>query len=127
MKTRIIASVFALASTAASAQDVSQTLPTAVDTVAPALAAYATEDLFGSVWTDEALSVRDRALVTFAALVTRHEADMLGRHTELALDAGVTPAELSETITHLAFYTGWGNATAAAEAMAPVYDARRDR
>lgn len=124
MKTQIIASAFALASTAASAQDVARTLPAAADAVAPALAAYAAEDLFGSVWTDETLSIRDRALVTFAALVTRHEADTLDRHTELALDAGVTPEELSETITHLAFYTGWGNATAAAEAMAPVYDAR---
>ncbi|MEI4492756.1 hypothetical protein WAF00_19150 [Mameliella alba] len=28
----------------------------------------------------------------------------------------MTPAELSETITHLAFYIGWGNATAAARA-----------
>lgn len=124
MKTQIIASALAFASTTASAQELARTLPSATDTVAPALSAYATEDLFGAVWTDETLSMRDRALVTFAALVTRYEADALGRHTELALDAGVTPAELSETITHLAFYTGWGNATAAAEAMAPVYDAR---
>ncbi|MEN9061903.1 carboxymuconolactone decarboxylase family protein [Ponticoccus litoralis] len=124
MKTRIIASAFVLASTAASAQDLSRTLPAAADKVAPALAAYARDDLFGAVWTDETLSMRDRALVTFAALVTHHKADTLGWHTELALDAGVTPAELSETITHLAFYTGWGNATAAAEAMAPVYEAR---
>jgi 4-carboxymuconolactone decarboxylase len=124
MKARIIASAFALASTTASAQELARTLPPAVDTVAPALAAYTNQGLFGAVWSDETLSSRDRALVTFAALVTRHEADTLGRHTELALDAGVTPAELSETITHLAFYTGWGNATAAAEAMAPVYDAR---
>lgn len=124
MKTKILASAFALASTAASAQDLARTLPAAVKVVAPALADYTTEALFGSVWADEALSMRDRALVTFAALVTRHEADSIGRHTELALDAGVAPAELSETITHLAFYTGWGNATAAAEAMAPVYEAR---
>ncbi|MBY6158044.1 carboxymuconolactone decarboxylase family protein [Pseudooceanicola nitratireducens] len=124
MKTRIIASALALASTAASAQDLAGTLPASVDKVAPALAVYASEDLFSAVWGDETFSMRDRALVTFAALVTRHEADGLGRHTELALDAGVTPAELSETITHLAFYTGWGNATAAAEAMAPVYEAR---
>ena len=124
MKTRILATAFALAGSAASAQDLSATLPDSVGAVAPALSAYATDDLFTSVWADETLSVRDRALVTFAALVTRHEAGNLATHTELALDAGVTPAELSETITHLAFYTGWGNATAAAEAMAPVYEVR---
>ncbi|WP_420003034.1 carboxymuconolactone decarboxylase family protein [Arenibacterium sp. LLYu02] len=124
MRTPILASAIALVGTTVSAQDLAETLPASVEAVAPAFAAYSTDDLFGSVWTDAKLSMRDRALVTFAALVTRHETGALGRHTELALDAGVTPAELSETITHLAFYTGWGNATAAAEAMAPVYSAR---
>ena len=118
MKTRLIASALALAGTTATAQDLDQTLPGAVDAVAPALSAYAGEDIFGDAWTDASLSMRDRALVTFAALVTRHEAEALGNHTALALDAGVTPAELSETITHLAFYTGLGNATAAATAKA---------
>lgn len=124
MKTYVAASALALMTTGATAQEVSSTLPSAVGAVAPALEAYSTNDLFGSVWAGEELSMRDRALVTFAALMTRHETENLGSYVELALDAGVTPAELSETITHLAFYTGWGNATAAAEAMAPVYEAR---
>ncbi|GGB27992.1 carboxymuconolactone decarboxylase family protein [Allosediminivita pacifica] len=124
MKTRIAASALALMSTAAAAQDAASTLPDAVARVAPALEAYSTEDLVGSVWNGEELSMRDRALVTFAALMTRHETENLGSYVELALDAGVSPAELSETITHLAFYTGWGNATAAAEAMAPIYEER---
>lgn len=124
MKTRLAASALALVTTSAAAQDLADTLPASVGRVAPALETYATDDLFGSVWSDADLSVRDRALVTFAALVTRHETDALGTHAALALDAGVTPAELSEAITHLAFYTGFGNATAAAEAMVPVYDVR---
>lgn len=124
MKTRIAASAIALLGGTASAQDLSSTLPTTVAEVAPALQAYSTEGLFGSVWSSEALSVRDRALVTFSAMVTRGEAAQLKAFTALALDAGVTPAELSETITHLAFYTGWGNAVAATEAMAPVFAAR---
>jgi len=124
MKTHLAASAFALAATTASAQDVATTLPSAVGQVAPALEAYSTDGLIGEVWSGEQMSMRDRALVTFAALMTRHETETLGAHVELALDAGVTPAELSETITHLAFYTGWGNATAAAGAMAPVYEAR---
>ncbi|MBE9640730.1 carboxymuconolactone decarboxylase family protein [Salipiger mangrovisoli] len=124
MKTYVAASALALMTTGATAQELSSTLPSAVGAVAPALEAYSTNDLFGSVWAGEELSMRDRALVTFAALVTRHETETLGSYVELALVAGVTPAELSETITHLAFYTGWGNATAAAEAMAPVFDAR---
>jgi 4-carboxymuconolactone decarboxylase len=31
----------------------------------------------------------------------------------LALDNGVTPREISEIMTHLAFYTGWANAMSA--------------
>ncbi|WP_245188965.1 carboxymuconolactone decarboxylase family protein [Mameliella alba] len=80
--------------------------------------------MFGTVWAGEEPGQRDRALVTFAALMTRHETEDQGAFAALALDADVTPAELSETITHLAFYTGWGNATAAARALAPVFEAR---
>ncbi|WP_108257750.1 carboxymuconolactone decarboxylase family protein [Mangrovicoccus ximenensis] len=124
MKTHLAASALALVTGTAAAQEASSTLPDAVGRVAPALDAYASDNIFGEVWAGEELSMRDRALVTFAALMTRHETENLGSFVELALDAGVTPAELSETITHLAFYTGLGNATAAAEAMAPVYEAR---
>jgi 4-carboxymuconolactone decarboxylase len=42
-----------------------------------------------------------------------------------ALDDGVKPAELSEIITHLAFYAGWSNAMAAVEAARPVYAGRK--
>ncbi|GGF77884.1 hypothetical protein GCM10011319_42720 [Mameliella alba] len=61
----------------------------------PALNAYSNDDLFGTVWAGEELGQRDRALVTFAALMTRHETEDLGAFAALALDAGVTPAELS--------------------------------
>lgn len=124
MKTRLAASAIALFATGATAQDLQSTMPDAIGQVSPALQSYMTDDVFGSVWTDEALSMRDRALVTFAALMTRHEAGNMESHVALALDAGVTPAEISETITHLAFYTGLGNAIAAAEAAAPVFEAR---
>ncbi|SFP41797.1 carboxymuconolactone decarboxylase family protein [Tranquillimonas alkanivorans] len=124
MKTYLAASAMALVATAATAQDAASTLPDAVGQVAPALENYSENALFGDVWQDETLSARDRALVTFAALMSRNETGNLSEHAALALDAGVKPAELSETITHLAFYSGWGNATAAAEAVAPIYEAR---
>ena len=91
MKTLFASSALVLASTGAFAQDVARTLPDSVARVAPALESYATNDLFGSVWNGENLSMRDRALVTFAALMTRHETGNLAAITEVALDAGVTP------------------------------------
>jgi 4-carboxymuconolactone decarboxylase len=39
--------------------------------------------------------------------------DQLRSHMRIARENGVTEAELVETITHLAFYSGWPNAVTA--------------
>src|SRR5260370_18686806 len=43
----------------------------------------------------------------------------------LALDNGVKPSEISEIITHLAFYSGWANAMAAAAVAKDVFADRK--
>lgn len=45
-------------------------------------------------------------------------------YMNLALDNGVKPAEIAEIITHLAFYSGWGNAFAAVGVAKDVFAAR---
>jgi 4-carboxymuconolactone decarboxylase len=40
----------------------------------------------------------------------------------LALEHGVAPREISEIITHLAFYSGWGNAMTAVHVAKDVYE-----
>ena len=92
--------------------------------VAPALDAYATTLLNGNVWRRAELSPRDRSLVTIAALIARTQNDEMPYQITRALENGVTPSEISETITHLAFYSGWGNASAAVAAAAPIFAAR---
>jgi 4-carboxymuconolactone decarboxylase len=42
----------------------------------------------------------------------------------LALDNGVKPREISEIITHLAFYSGWANAMSAVAAATPIFAER---
>ena len=42
----------------------------------------------------------------------------------LALDNGIKPAEISEIITHLAFYTGWANAMDAIPAASGIFKSR---
>ena len=91
---------------------------------APALDKYKDTALLGGVWKRAGLSQRDRSLVTLAALIARNQVNELAFYLGRALDEGVKPAEISETITHLAFYAGWGNATAAAAAAAEVFAAR---
>jgi 4-carboxymuconolactone decarboxylase len=46
------------------------------------------------------------------------------RRIKLALDNGVKPREVSEIITHLAFYSGWANAMSAVAVAKDVF-ARR--
>ncbi|MDF0698554.1 carboxymuconolactone decarboxylase family protein [Rhizobium sp. MC63] len=84
-----------------------------IRSVSPALGRYEKEDVVEGLWTRPQLSVRDRSVVTVAILVARSQTGNLSHYMNLALDNGVTPKELSEIITHLAFYAGWTNATSA--------------
>lgn len=92
--------------------------------VAPALDKYTQERLLGEVWKRPGLSPRDRSIVTLAALIARNQTIALADHLKLALDHDVKPAEISEIITHLAFYAGWANAMAAVAVAKDVFAER---
>ena len=93
--------------------------------MAPALEKYQQGTLFGDVWKRPGLSARDRSIVTFAALIAKNQTIEMADYVNLALDNGVKPAEISEIITHLAFYSGWGNAMAAVAVTKDVFAARK--
>src|SRR3954451_6687399 len=95
-----------------------------VRAVAPALEEYALGTLIGDLWKRPGLSVRDRSIVTLAALITRNQAAEMADYLNLALNNGVKPSEISEIITHLAFYAGWGNAMAATAIAKDAFSAR---
>jgi 4-carboxymuconolactone decarboxylase len=96
----------------------------AIEKVSPALGRYEKEDIIDGLWKRTQLSPRDRAIVTVAILVARSQTAELPHYMKLALDNGVTPKELSEVITHLAFYAGWTNAMAAVSVANDVFIAR---
>jgi 4-carboxymuconolactone decarboxylase len=95
-----------------------------IQTVSPALDKYTQNRLVGEVWKRPGLSPRDRSIVTLAALIGRNQTVALADHLKLALDNGVKPAEISEIITHLAFYSGWANAMAAVAVTKDVFAGR---
>lgn len=95
-----------------------------IRTVAPALEGYAQKFITGDLWKRPGLAPRDRSIVTVAALVARNQTVELPHHLTLALDNGVKPSEISEIITHLAFYTGWANAMSAIPAARDVFRSR---
>lgn len=81
--------------------------------IAPALAGYSEDVLFGQVWENRDLSARDRSLVTVASLITSGSTEQLAFHLGRARQNGVSDKELIETVTHLAFYAGWPKAMSA--------------
>ena len=92
--------------------------------VSPALERYRRETLHANVWKRPQLSPRDRSIVTIAALIARNQTAEQAHYLALALDNGVRPSEISEIITHLAFYAGWGNAMAAVPIAKGVFETR---
>src|SRR5690606_26271055 len=92
--------------------------------IAPGLADLTDDVLYGQVWSDPALSPRDRSLVTVSALVAMNRPDQLRSHLGLALRNGMTQDELIGAITHLAFYAGWPNAVTAVGIARDVFEQR---
>ena len=95
-----------------------------VQSVAPALARFGSEVLTEDLWARNELSRRDRSIVTVAILIARHQPAELKHYVDVALDNGVTAAEISEIVTHLAFYSGWPNAMSAVAVTKDIFIAR---
>ena len=95
-----------------------------VRSVSPALERYTRGPLLEGVWKRNGLSPRDRSVVTVAALIARIQTIEMPYHFALALDNGVKPAELSEIITHLAFYAGWPNAMSGVAVAKEIFHQR---
>jgi 4-carboxymuconolactone decarboxylase len=92
--------------------------------VAPALEKYAHGPLV-ELWKRPGLTPRDRGMITIAALIARNQTIEMPYHFNLALDNGVKPREISEIITHLAFYSGWANAMSAVAVAKDVFAERK--
>ena len=95
-----------------------------VGRVAPVLDKYAQERVLGEVWKRPGLSPRDRSVVTLAALIARNQTIEMPFYLGVALDNGLKPREVSEIITHLAFYAGWANAMSAVTLAKDIFAAR---
>ena len=84
-----------------------------VSSVSPTFGKYTREVLVGDVWERPGLSKHDRCIVTISCLIARNQTAAMPNYFAKALKNGLTPGELSEIITHLAFYSGWPNAVPA--------------
>ncbi|WP_158637985.1 (R)-mandelonitrile lyase [Sphingomonas ginsenosidivorax] len=117
--------ILVLATPVAAQQKRPSVAPKAMQEVAPQLATYTDDVLFGDVWVRSQLSPRDRSMVTLTVLIGTGKSAQLAGHLNRALDNGVTPAEVSGLVTQLAFYTGWPNAVSALAVIAPEFTKRK--
>jgi len=92
--------------------------------VSPALEYYTKGPLLDGLWKRPDLSPRDRSVITVSSLIARIQTIEMPFHFALALDNGVKASELSEIITHLAFYAGWANAMSAVAVAKDIFRQR---
>ncbi len=86
--------------------------------LAPKFAQLTNDVVFGQLWRRADLSVRDRSLVTIAALAGMGDDDQLDLYLRRGVDSGLTREQIAEALTHLGFYAGWSKATKAMTMMA---------
>ena len=101
-----------------------QSAPQALAQIAPKLVEVTNDVLFADIWERPELSPRDRSLITVTTLAALYRTEQLGYHLGVALDNGLSVEELSEAITHLAFYAGWPNAMTAITQLKKIVDER---
>jgi 4-carboxymuconolactone decarboxylase len=106
--------------TAAVGSDASrrEALTDTVAATAPKFAQLSNAVVFDDLWRRGDLSVRDRSLVTIAALAGMGEDDQLELYVRRGLESGLTRAQITEALTHVAFYAGWPRAAKALTAAA---------
>lgn len=83
-----------------------------------------TDLLFRDLWLRPALAPRDRSLITVAALVAAGQVAQIPYHLNRAMDNGLTREQASETLTHMAFYSGWPTVFSALPVFKEVFAGR---
>lgn len=92
--------------------------------LAPKFAHLNDDVLFGEVWDETTLSLRDRSMITISALMAQGLFVQLKSHLILGKKHGITKDEVVEIITQLAFYTGWPKAWSAFGLVEEVYSSK---
>jgi 4-carboxymuconolactone decarboxylase len=87
------------------------------------------EHLFADIWSRPGLSIRDRRLLVIGATAALGRADLIHIQTLGALrNEELTADELREALLQLAYYVGWGNASATSNGFeAAIADHEHER
>lgn len=65
-----------------------------------------TEAAWGSLWARDSLPLRERSMLTIALLAAAGNSDELALHIRATANTGASPADVMETLLHVAIYAG---------------------
>jgi len=65
-----------------------------------------TEAAWGSLWARDSLPLRERSMLTIALLAAGGNSDELALHIRATANTGASPADVMETLLHVAIYAG---------------------
>ncbi|KPQ05202.1 MAG: 4-carboxymuconolactone decarboxylase [Rhodobacteraceae bacterium HLUCCA12] len=65
-----------------------------------------TESAWGTVWASDAISLRERSMLTLALLAATGNFDEIPMHVRATARTGATPHDVMEAFQHVAIYAG---------------------
>jgi 4-carboxymuconolactone decarboxylase len=79
------------------------------------------DHLFGTIWTDDTIDLRDRRLLTIGVLAAQDKPELLEIQFENALERGeMSVDQVRELVVHLTHYVGWPISTGVSGAAETV-------
>lgn len=88
-----------------------------------------TEAAWGTVWASDAISRRERSMLTIALLAATGSFDEIPMHVRAAARTGASPEDLAQALQHVAIYAGVPKANHALKLLKATYaemEAERD-
>ncbi|MEM7057308.1 MAG: 4-carboxymuconolactone decarboxylase [Pseudomonadota bacterium] len=82
---------------------------------------FITEGAWGSVWTRDGLTRRERSLITLALLAAGGQWDEVAMRTRATTNTGATPEDVREAMLHVAVYAGVPAANHALKVIKQTY------
>ncbi len=85
-----------------------------------------TESAWGSVWSRDTISLRERSMITIALLAALGQDDEVAMHVRATRNTGASLADIKEALLHVAIYAGVPAANHAFKIAAKTYAMMRE-
>ena len=81
-----------------------------------------TENAWGTVWANEAISLRERSMITLALLAATGNFDEIPMHIRATANTGASKEDIREAFMHVAIYAGVPKANHAFKVAKEAYE-----